>query len=357
MSARADRLERMLGEVGADVLVVTDLFNVRYLTGYTGTNGIAIVGADRRVFITDFRYVEQAAAEVDSSFERVQVVQDLVRGVPDVLGDASLRVGFDDAHLSVKGHAAMREALGSRHELVVAGGLVERLRVVKEREEIERIAAATELADDAFRALLEGGLVGRTEQELGLALEYGMRERGAEAASFPPIVAAAGHAALPHARPREVAIARGDLVVIDWGALLDGYCSDCTRTVAAGEVEQEAHEVYDIVLSAELAGLEATRSGIDGPVVDAVSRAIITDAGYGERFGHGLGHGVGLEIHEAPTLSRRSEDTLQTGNVVTIEPGIYLPGRFGVRIEDLVVVGADGVEILTGIDKALIVCD
>ncbi len=184
-----------------------------------------------------------------------------------------------------------------------------------------------------------------------------MRERGADGSSFTPIVAAGGHGALPHAQPRDVAVARGDLVVFDWGALVGGYCSDCTRTIAAGEPGDEERSAYELVLAAQLAGVEAVRAGAGGREVDAVARAVIADGGMGELFGHGLGHGVGLQIHEAPRLSQRSQDQLSAGNIVTVEPGVYLPGRFGIRIEDLVLVTDDGCRILTGLDKQLIVVD
>ena len=204
---------------------------------------------------------------------------------------------------------------------------------------------------------MSAGLIGRTEREVAIAIEHDMRMRGAQRPSFETIVATGAHGALPHAQPREVTIRRGDLVVIDWGAELDGYCSDATRTVAAGEVSDDAREVYDLVLQAQLAGVRAVKRGAGGREVDGIARGVIEDAGYGEQFGHGLGHGVGLEVHEAPRLSQRSADQLDANNVVTVEPGIYLPERFGVRIEDTVVVTDDGCEVLTSIRKQLIVAD
>jgi Xaa-Pro aminopeptidase len=357
VSARADRVAELLPEAGIDLLLVSNLVNVRYLTGYTGSNGVALVGADARAFITDFRYVEQAAAEVDPGFDRRRAPQELLHAVEEMLPEGSLRLGFEDTHVSVRAHARLRELLPDRVELVGVEGIVERLRAVKGPDEIARIRSASELAAAAFERLLEGGLAGRSERELSLELEQVMRLLGAQRPSFDSIVAAGPHGALPHATPRDVEVTRGQLVVIDWGAELDGYCSDCTRTVAAGEPDEQARIVYELVLAAQIAGVRAVKAGAQAREADGAARAVIDGGGFGERFGHGLGHGVGLEIHEAPRLSQRSDDVLATGNIVTVEPGIYLPGEFGVRIEDLVAVTTDGCEIHTSIDKQLLVVD
>jgi len=353
MSNRPERLVELLPADNVDLLLVTALVNVRYMTGYTGSNGLAIIGPQTRVFVTDFRYVEQAAAEVDSSYDRRRDQLDLLDSILDSLPAGEVRLGFDDTHVTVRQHARLRELLPTRVELVAAGGLVERLRSVKEPDEIERIRVAAAAADAALEQLLAQGLVGRTERELATALESAMRDQGAERPSFDSIIAAGPHGALPHATPRDVPVGPGELIVIDWGAGVDGYCSDCTRTVATGEPGSEAREVYQLVLDAQRAGVQAVRAGAGGREVDAAARTVIEAGGHGEHFGHGLGHGVGTEIHEAPRLSTRSEDQLQAGNVVTVEPGIYLPGQFGVRIEDLVVVGAEGCEILTSLDTEL----
>jgi Xaa-Pro aminopeptidase len=355
MTDRSQRLLELLPAAEVDLLLITALLNVRYLTGYTGSNGLALLGPETRVFTTDFRYVEQAAAEVDPSFDRRREQQELVEGIADLLPPGQLRLGFDDADVTVRQHVRLRELLPERVELVPAGGLVERVRAVKTPDEIERIRAASVAADAALVKVLEGGLFGRTERQLADELEAAMREQGAERPSFSPVVAAGAHGALPHASPRDVEVTPGELVVIDWGAELDGYCSDCTRTVAASEPSAEAREIYELVLSAQLTGLEAVHPGAGGREVDAAARAVIEEAGQGKNFGHGLGHGVGIEVHEAPRLSMRSEDRLVSGNVVTVEPGVYLPGRLGVRIEDLVVVTDSGAEILTSIDKQLTV--
>jgi Xaa-Pro aminopeptidase len=357
VSTPADRLAEGLPGAGVEVLLVTNLVNVRYLTGYTGSNGLALIGPRVRAFVTDFRYVEQAAEEVDPAFDRRRSPQNLLEGIEDALSTGELRLGFEAAHMSVIEHAHLRELLPERIELLATTGLVEELRAVKQPDELAAIQVAATLADEAFASLLAGGLIGRSERDLGIALEYEMRRRGALRPSFDPIVAAGPRGALPHARPTDAVVRRGELVVIDWGAQLDGYCSDCTRTLAAGEVDDEAEEVYATVLDAQLAGVADVKAGAVGREVDAVARSAIEAGGHGEHFGHGLGHGVGLEVHEAPRLSTRSESVLQAGNVVTVEPGVYLPGRFGVRIEDLVVVAGDGCEILSGVSKELTVTD
>ena len=228
---------------------------------------------------------------------------------------------------------------------------------MKDAGEIALIRAAANLADEALRTVLEDGLAGRTEREVAIELELRMRRLGAEAPSFPSIVAGGAHAALPHAEPRPAEIAADVLVTIDWGALLDGYCSDCTRTYATSErISAEAREVYALVLDAQQRGLDALRPGPNGREVDAAAREVIVQGGHGEHFGHGLGHGVGLEVHEGPRLSRTAgEEPLREGSVVTVEPGIYLPGVLGVRIEDLAVVRAEGAEVLTGLPKELTV--
>jgi Xaa-Pro aminopeptidase len=355
MSTRADRLSGLLEGAGVDVTLVTNPFNIRYLTGFTGSNGVAVVGPQTRVFITDFRYVEQAADEVERSFDRRRAPQDLLEDVPGVLPAGQLRLGFEENHVTVRQHARLRELLEERVELVGLDALIERLRAIKEPGEIEAIRAAAGVADVAFARMIDQGLIGRTEREAAITLERMMLEEGAAGPSFGSIVAAGAHGALPHAQPRQVEIQRGDMVVIDWGAQVDGYCSDCTRTIAAGQVPAHARDIYELVLTAQRAGLSAVRAGVSGREADAIARTVIEAAGHGDHFGHGLGHGVGLDVHEAPRLSQRSQHELQDGNVVTVEPGIYLPGEFGVRIEDLVVVREGPCEILSAVGKELIV--
>jgi Xaa-Pro aminopeptidase len=357
VSDRASRLLQALSkeDEAVELMLVTSLINVRYLTGFTGSNGAALIGPDRRVFLTDFRYVEQAASQVDPSFERHIISTGFFEELSPLLPDGELRLGFEDHHVTVHQHTTLREKLRGSVELVPAGTPVEALRAVKDAAEIERTRAACELADAALREILEQGIAGRTETEVALALEDAMRHRGASAASFDTIVASGPHGALPHATPRDVEIGDGQLVVIDWGAVLDGYCSDCTRTVASGEIGDQARIIYDLVLEAQLAGLEQIRPEVGGRDADGAARAIIDSAGHGEHFGHSLGHGVGLEVHEKPTLSGRSHDVLEPGNVVSCEPGVYVPGELGVRIEDLCVVVPSGRDVLTHFPKELIV--
>ena len=351
--SRADRLVELIAERELDQLFVSDLTNVRYLSGFTGTNGACLVGREERIFFTDFRYTERAEREVGEEWERPEAERELV---PQIAARMHGRVGFEDAKLSVRQLARLEAAVGEDVDLVPAGDLVERLRAVKEPEEIERMAAASELADGVFQWTIERGLAGHTERDVARACEARIRELGAEP-SFPPIIAAGENGALPHAEPGDREIGPGELVVFDMGAELDGYCSDGTRTFATGDPGEEAREVYDLVLAAQLAALAAIRVGASGKEVDAVAREMIAEAGHGDHFGHGLGHGVGLEVHESPRLATTSDDELREGNVVTVEPGIYLPGRFGVRIEDLVVVTGDGYRNLSGTSKELTVVD
>ena len=353
VAVAGERLVDLITERELDQLFVSDLVNVRYLTGFTGTNGACLVGREELVFFTDFRYTERAAHEVGPEWERPDAERELV---PQIAARMSGRVGFEDSKLSVRQLARLEAAVGEGVDLVPAGDLVEQLRAVKEPEEIERMTAASELADDVFRWALERGLAGRTERDVARACEARIRELGAEP-SFPPIVAAGENGALPHAEPGEREIGSGELVVLDMGAQLDGYCSDGTRTFATGEPGDEAREVYDLVLAAQLAALAAIRAGAGGKEVDAVAREMIAEAGHGDHFGHGLGHGVGLEVHEAPRLATTSEDELREGNAVTVEPGVYLPGRFGVRIEDLVVLTGDGYSNLSGTPKELTIVE
>jgi Xaa-Pro aminopeptidase len=367
---RTARLAAELRELGVEMLLVATPIDLRYLTGFTGTHGLALIAADgadresagpagrsRHRFFTDFRYETQAAEQVPATFAREIVAGSLVEAAVGSLPAAGGRLGFDEATLTVGDHTRLRELLGADWELAGCAGVVERLRAVKDAGELDRMRAAAQLADEALQGVLEDGVVHRTERDVAIELELRMRRLGAEGPSFGSIVAAGAHGALPHAEPRAQEIPKDVLLTIDWGALYEGYCSDCTRTYATGEaISEEAREIYALVLGAQEQAVAAVRTGLSGRELDAVAREVIELAGHGEHFGHGLGHGVGLDIHEPPRLSRTAGDApLQAGNVVTVEPGIYLPGRLGVRIEDMVLVGEHGHEVLTGLSKALTV--
>jgi Xaa-Pro aminopeptidase len=362
---RADRLAQLIVGEELDQLVVGDLVrpgdsdpamtaNLRYLSGFTGTSGLCVVGSEAVLFVTDFRYVERAERELPGGFELVRAERQLL---PSAAARLAGRVGYDDANTSVRSLRKLEELVGDDVELVPAAGLVERLRRRKDEGELAAIAEAARLSDEVYAWIIERGLVGRSEREVELAAEQRMRELGAAAPSFPAIVASGRNSALPHHDSSGREIGAGELVVIDMGAIVDGYCSDCTRTFATGELDGDQTEVYDLVLSAQLAALAAVHVGAEGREVDAVSRDPISAAGHGEDYGHGLGHGVGLEVHEAPRLAQRSEDELAEGDVATIEPGVYLEGRFGVRIEDLVTVTDEGYRNLSSFPKELTVVE
>ena len=359
MRDRVERLTATLEERELDALIVgdlvrpgdsgrTDMVNLRWLTGFTGTSGLVVVKPEEALFVTDFRYADRVRTELDG----LEVVTAERQIVPAVASRLEGRVGFDDAHTSVQVHGKLAGAVPSSVELVPAAGVVEDLRRRKDARELERIREAARVADDVYEEVVGRGLAGRREDEVAAAAAAAIRARGAEP-SFPAIVAAGPNGALPHAEPSEREIGAGELVVFDLGAELNGYCSDCTRTFAAGEPGDEAREVYEVVLGAQDAALAATVAGAGARAVDAAARDPITEAGHGEEFGHGVGHGVGVEIHEAPRLGKTSDDELVAGDVVTIEPGIYVSGRFGVRIEDLVAVTPDGCENLSSLPKDL----
>jgi Xaa-Pro aminopeptidase len=355
----ADRIARAqaaLEPAGVDGLVVTNLVNVRYLTGYDGSNGILCVTAGEARFMTDFRYGERAApirAFADVEVAARDLIGELKSSFGTYLPGAS-RIGFEAGALPYALWQELGGGVPAGAELVPTSGLVEALRRVKSEAELAAIAAACEPLEHVYGRLAEDGLVGRTEAEVAWWIERTLREAGF-GISFEGIVAAGEHGARPHHEPGDRRIARGDLVVVDIGAKHDGYCSDCTRTFAAGGLTSErAKEDYAIVLEAQTTALRAIRAGASGHDVDAIARGVIARAGRGERFGHGLGHGVGLEVHEGPTLREPSTDVLEPGNVVSDEPGIYEPGSHGVRIEDLVAVTTDGPRVLTGFTKELV---
>ena len=351
--ARQDAVMEALAERGLGALIVTDLANVRYLTGYVGSNGIALVGPRGRKLVTDSRYAVAAreqARGVEVVIGRRDLLGDVAAALPSVAGEGP--TGVEAESLTLARHARLAAMLEGV-VLEPTTGLVETLREVKDPGELEAMREAAAVVDRALAAVLARGIVGRTEREVAFALHAAMLEEGAERPSFDTIVAAGPRGARPHAVPGPEPIPADALVVIDLGAVVDGYCSDMTRTVATGPLPDRLAEIYAVCLRAQEAAVAAARGGMGAAELDAVARAVIADAGYADAFGHGLGHGVGLAIHEAPGVRPESGASLRAGMAVTIEPGIYLEGEGGVRIEDLVVLGDEGCEVLSGAPKEL----
>ncbi len=358
ISHRRDRLRRRLRSAELDALLVTDLVNVRYLSGFTGSNAALLIRADDEVPVlaTDGRYVTQAAAQAPDA----ELVIERACG-PQLAARAAAsgvrRLGFESHVLTVDGFAQLQKAAGDL-DFVRAAGTVEALREVKDAGEIALLRLACEAADAALADVVAAGGLrpGRTEKEVARELESRMLDHGADGPSFETIVAAGANSAIPHHRPTEAVLAAGDFVKIDFGALVAGYHSDMTRTFVLAPIAQWQRDVYDLVATAQRAGREALAAGVVLRDVDGASRQVIADAGFAENFGHGLGHGVGLQIHEAPGISASSAGTLLAGSAVTVEPGVYLPGRGGVRIEDTLVVGGEEAptpELLTRFPKEL----
>ena len=342
MTDRIDRLRGLLEEP----LLVTSAVNVRYLTGFRSTNAALLVEPERLRLFTDFRYAE--AARAVAGVEVVETSRNLLAGIGELL---SGRIAFEADGVTYAGFEALR-AHGL--EVVPRWRLVEGLRAVKDETELTAIRRAVAIGDRAFERLASEPFVGRRERDLAWQMEQLLHEDGAEGTSFPLVVAAGANGAVPHTQPGDRVVEPGDAIVVDAGCMFSGYCSDCTRTFAAGALDGRLREAYDVCLDAQLAALDAVRAGVTARDADRVPRERIDATEFRGAFGHGLGHGVGLEIQEAPGLRPESDDTLVAGNVVTVEPGIYLPGEGGIRIEDLVVVRDDGCEVLTAFPKELV---
>jgi len=321
--------------------------NVLYLTGFESSNAALLVEENRVRLFTDFRYVERA-----QELEAVEVVETRRYLYSDLPEELPARVAFEADAVTYANYEFLRDG---GVELIARRGLVESLRATKEPEELDAIRRATEVTNRAYERFAEEPFAGRTEKELVWVMHQLFHECGADELAFEIDIAAGPTAATPHALPGERVVEEGDFVLVDAGAKLDSYCSDCTRTFAVGEVSSALRELYEVVLRAQQAGVDAVRAGVAGRDADAAARAVIADAGYGGNFGHGLGHGIGLLVHEAPALRPESGEVLAPGNVVTVEPGIYLSGVAGVRIEDLVVVTDEGCEVLTSFPKELTV--
>ena len=353
---RIRRIRDMLREQKLDALLVTEPSNRRYISGFTGTSGLVVITPAAAWLLTDFRYVEQAGEQAPF-FEVVEHQGEAVHTLKELLNKAGVRqLGFDQNHLVYGEYQRLQEALNPIR-LVPTAEWVERLRYVKDPEEIRLIRKAVAIADQAFEHVLNILRPGIRECDVAAEIEYKMRRLGASGPAFDTIVASGPRSALPHGVASERVLQAGDMITLDFGARYQGYCSDLTRTVALGRVDDKLREIYRIVLEAQLKGLAEIRPGMTGREADAVVRSYISERGYGEAFGHGTGHAIGLDIHEAPSLSRRSESTLEKGMVLTVEPGIYLPGLGGVRIEDDVLLTETGLEVLTGAPKEFLVIE
>jgi Xaa-Pro aminopeptidase len=342
VSQRIEALRRGLEEP----LLVTNVVNVRYLVGFSSSNAALLVEPDRVRLFSDFRYAE--AGRAVEGVEFVETKRSLVAALAELLEG---RIGFEADAVT---YSSWETLSGGGLDLIPRRGVVEALRAVKDGGELDAVRRAGTITSEAYERFAEESFVGRTERNLAWRLDELFHELGADASAFETIVASGPNAAKPHARPSDRVVEAGDTVVIDAGAMVDGYCADCTRTFATGPLPDELKRAYTTCLEGQLAGLEAVRAGVTGVDADAAARKTIEAAGLGEKFGHGLGHGVGLEVHEAPRLSRESSDTLAAGNVVTVEPGVYLEGLGGIRIEDLVIVADGEPEVLTSPTKDLV---
>lgn len=355
-ATRRKALRRLLRESDAVAILITDLVNVRYLTGFTGSNAALLVhvhGDDLTLLCTDSRYADQSAAEAPDV--RVDLARACGRRLAEYANEAEYSsLAFESHVVTVDDHATLA-GVTKGIALRPISGIVERLREVKDDGEIELIRRACAAADIALKGLLEsGGLrAGRTERQVARDLEWRMFEAGAEGIGFETIVATGANSAIPHHRPTDAVLEDGDFVKLDFGALVEGYHSDMTRTFVLGHASDWQREIYDVVLASQLAGCDAVFPGVTDGQLDSAARAVIENAGMGKQFTHGLGHGVGLRIHEAPAITKAGEGKLLSGAVVTVEPGVYFPGRGGVRIEDTLVVRDSGAELLTLTSKDL----
>jgi Xaa-Pro aminopeptidase len=354
---RLQKLRTSIAEKGLDALLLSQPENLRYLSGFTGSSGWLLVSGQNAILATDFRYVEQAKEE-SPEFEIFQTKQELRDWLPGLVSDLGWhKLGFEANSISYEGYHKLSEAIKTKQinlELVPTTGIVEQLRSIKEPEELGFIKKAVELADAAFeqaKAIIRPGI---TEKEAAWEIEKLLRQEGSEGTPFETIVASGPNSALPHARPTEKLICSGEPVLIDMGARISGYCSDFSRTLVLGKADKTFREIYNIVLKAQTAAIDGIEPGMDASRADQLARSVVEQAGYGDAFGHGLGHGVGLAVHEFPTLGPSSSDSLADGMVFTIEPGIYLVGQGGVRIEDMVVLENGKAKVLSKAKRDLL---
>lgn len=353
MIERINRLRAMFTELKVDGFLVTSNSNRRYMTGFTGSSGVVLITESDAVFITDFRYVDQAETQTQG-YEVVKHVGPIGETIAAQIERLQVKhLGFEQDHVTYATYREYQELFSS--QLVPVSDALEKLRLVKDASELALIRKAIQIADDTYTHILSFVQAGMTEIEVANELEFHMRKLGATSSSFDIIVASGARSALPHGVASDKVIAQGDFVTLDFGAVYQGYISDMTRTFAVGEPSEQLREIYDVCLQAQLLGVQQIKAGMTGKEADAICRDYITEKGYGEYFGHSTGHGIGLEVHEGPGLSTKSEFTLEPGMVVTVEPGIYLSGIGGVRIEDNILITETGNEILTQSKKELFI--
>ena len=353
--SRFEKIAARLGDYGLDAMMITSEPNRLYATGFHSTAGMAIVTTAGSYFFTDSRYIEAASKRIDNC----QILENTREKPMSMLAEEVIarhgikRLGFEESYTTVEEYDLWREKLSC--ELVPAAGLLGELRAVKDQGEIDTMIAAQRIAEKALTEVLNFIKVGRTEKEIAAFLQYQMLLGGAEKMSFDPIVVSGANSSMPHGVPTDKPVASGDFITMDFGCIYGGYCSDMTRTVAVGSVTEEMDKVYHTVLRAQLEGIAATKAGVAGKTVHEAGAAVIREAGYGAYFGHGFGHSLGVEIHESPNASPANDKPLPAGAVISAEPGIYLPGRFGVRSEDVVVVKEGGCEDITLAPKELLI--
>lgn len=345
------KLQNFLMEKGLDAALITKPENRRYFSNFTGSAGSLLITKESKYFFADFRYTQQAENQcIGFEIIKIKDSNDIINKILE-LGISKL--AFEDDYMDYSTYASYQEKLNGT-ELVPLKGECTKIRAIKTEFEITQIAKAAKIADDAFSYMLTFIKTGMTELEVALELEFFMKKQGASALSFDSIIASGVRSSLPHGVASEKVIESGDFLTMDFGCVYNGYCSDMTRTIVIGKASDEQKKIYNIVLKAEEAALEVIKPGVFTKDVDKVARDIITEAGYGDKFGHGLGHGVGLEVHESPRVAGISEEILEENMVITDEPGIYIPGFGGVRIEDLLVVTKDGYRCLSNSSKKLI---
>jgi len=350
MSTRLENLRRKVEEE-LDALLISTLENRRYISGFTGSAGYLLVSRDRAILATDFRYVEQAQAQAPE-FQTLRIGSDWSWLLEELTQMGAKRVGFESQHMTVATYSQITEALQALESerspsLMATKDIVEGLRAIKDQEELALLQRAIDIADRAMETVTPTIQVGETEREIAWRLERAMREQGADSISFDTIVAAGPNGAMPHHRPSDRPIGPGEPVVIDMGAKVSGYCSDITRTICVGEADETFRKIYDLVLGAQLTAIATINAKMSGGEGDGLARGVLEEAGYGESFGHGLGHGIGLAVHEYPRVGPNSSNILEEGMVFSVEPGIYLSGWGGVRIEDLVVLESQGARVLS----------